>query len=107
MMTKPIRAKELQYPMIQFLIISIIVFFWGRGMGRGGYHTDICRVTCHVWMKDVDVYSDAFQGFVLSEVEKLSFIVNLFQNNVALVILAMLIFFSHETLISQKMRWGL
>ena len=58
-------------------------------------------------MKDVDVYSDAFQGFVLSEVEKLSFIVNLFQNNVALVILAMLIFFSHETLISQKMRWGL
>ena len=55
-------------------------------------------------MKDVDVYSDAFQGFVLSEVKKLSFIVNLFQNNVALVILVMLIFFSHETLISQKMR---
>ena len=55
-------------------------------------------------MKDVDVYSDAFQVFVLSEVEKLSFILNLFQNNVALVILAMLIFFSHETLISQKMR---
>ena len=59
-------------------------------------------------MKDVDVYSDAFQVFVLSEVEKLSFIVNyFFQNNVALVILAMLIFFSHETLISQEMRQGL
>ena len=58
-------------------------------------------------MKDVDEYSDAFQGFVLSEVEKLSFIVNLFQSNVALVILIMLIFFSHETLISQKMRRGL
>ena len=58
-------------------------------------------------MKDVDVYSDAFQVFVLSEVEKPSFILNLFQNNVALVILAMLIFFSDETLISQKMRRGL
>ena len=34
-------------------------------------------------MKDVDVYSDALQVFVLSEVEKLSFILNLFQNNVA------------------------
>ena len=62
-------------------------------------------VTCQVWMKDVDVYSDAFQVFVLSEVEKLSFILNLY--NVALVILTMLIFFSYETLISQKMRRGL
>ena len=105
MMTKPIRAKELHYPMIQFLIISIIVFL-GEG-GGGGNHTGTCRVTCQAWMTDVDVYSDAFQGFVLSEVEKLSFIVNLFLNNVALVILAMLIFFSHETLISQKMRRGL
>ena len=58
-------------------------------------------------MKDVDVYSDASQVFVLSEVEKLSFILNLFQNNVALVILGMLIFFSHETLISQEMTQGL
>ena len=56
-------------------------------------------------MKDVGVYSDAFQVFVLSEVEKLSFILNLY--NVALVILTMLIFFSYETLISQKMRRGL
>ena len=92
--------------MIQFLMISIIVFF-GEGGGGWGDPTGTCRVTCQVWMKDVDVYSDAFQVFVLSEVEKLSFILNLFQNNVALVILAMLIFFSHETLVSQKMRWGL
>ena len=106
MITKPIRAKELHYPMIQFLIISIIVFF-GEGGWGGGNHTGTCRVTCQAWLKDVDVYSDAFQVFVLSEVEKLSFILNLFQNNVALVILAMLIFFSHETLISQKMRGGL
>ena len=91
--------------MIQFLIITIIVFL-GEG-GWGGTHTGTCRVTCQAWLKDVDVYSDAFQVFVLSEVEKLSFILNLFQNNVALVILAMLIFFSHETLISQKMRGGL
>ena len=35
MMTKPIRAKELHYPMIQFLIISIIVFL-GEGGGGGG-----------------------------------------------------------------------
>ena len=35
MMTKPIRAKELHYPMIQFLITSIIVFF-GKGVGGGG-----------------------------------------------------------------------
>ena len=34
MMTKPIRAKELHYPMIQFLITSIIVFF-GKGVGGG------------------------------------------------------------------------
>ena len=108
MMTKPIWAKELHYPVIQFLIISIIVFFWEGGLaGGGGNHTGTCRVTCQAWMKDVDVYSDALQVFVLSEVEKLSFILNLFQNNVALVILAMLIFFSHETLVSQKMRWGL
>ena len=58
-------------------------------------------------MKDFDVYSDAFKFSVLSEVEKLSFILNLFMNNVALVILAMLIFFSHETLISQEMRQGM
>ena len=108
MMTKPIWAKELHYPMIQFLIISIIVFFWeGVWQGGEGNHTGTCRVTCQAWMKDVDVYSDAFQVFVLSEVEKLSFILNLFQNNVALVILAMLIFLSHETLISQEMRQGL
>jgi len=106
MMTKPMRAKELHYPMIQFLIISGIAIFLGRGVG-GGNHTGTCRVTCQAWMKDVDVYSDAFQVFVLSEVEKLRFILNLFQNNVALVILAMLIFFSHETLISQEMRRGL
>ena len=104
MMTKVIRAKELHYPMIQFLMIIIIVFFWERGVG-GGDPTGTCRVTCQVWMKDVDVYSDAFQVFVLSEVEKLSFILNLY--NVALVILTMLIFFSYETLISQKMRRGL
>ena len=36
MMTKPIRAKELHYPMIQFLIISIIVFFWEGGLAGGG-----------------------------------------------------------------------
>ena len=107
MMTKPIWAKELHYPVIQFLIISIIVFFWEGGLAGGGNHTGTCRVTCQAWMKDVDVYSDALQVFVLSEVEKLSFILNLFQNNVALVILAMLIFFSHETLISQEMRQGL
>ena len=107
MMTKPISAKELHYPMIQFLMISIIVFLGGRGVGRGNHTTGTCRVTCQAWMKDVDEYSDAFQVFVLSEVEKLSFILNLFQNNVALVILAMLIFFSHETLISQEMRQGL
>ena len=73
MMTKPIRAKELHYPMIQFLIISIIAFFGEGGWvwGWGGDHTGTCRVTCQVWMKDVDVYSDAFQVFVLSEVEKL------------------------------------
>ena len=70
MMTKPIRAKELYYPMIQFLIISIIAFFGEGGWGRGE-HTGTCIVTCQVWMKDVDVYSDAFQVFVLSEVEKL------------------------------------
>ena len=107
MITKPIRAKELHYPMIQFLIISIIVFFWEGGLAGEGNHTGTCRVTCQAWMKDVDVYSDAFQVFVLSEVEKLSFILNLFQNNVALVILTMLIFFSHETLISKEMRQGL
>ena len=35
MITKPIRAKELHYPMIQFLIISIIVFFGEGGWGGG------------------------------------------------------------------------
>ena len=37
MMTKPIRAKELHYPMIQFLIISIIVFFGEEGWGGEPY----------------------------------------------------------------------
>ena len=36
MMTKPIWAKELHYPVIQFLIISIIVFFWEGGLAGGG-----------------------------------------------------------------------
>ena len=36
MMTKPIRAKELHYPVIQVLIISIIVFFGGGVLGGGG-----------------------------------------------------------------------
>ena len=35
MMTKVIRAKELHYPMIQFLMIIIIVFFWEQGVGGG------------------------------------------------------------------------
>ena len=46
MMTKPISAKELHYPMIQFLMISIIVFLGGRGVGRGNHTTGTCRVTC-------------------------------------------------------------
>ena len=47
MMTKPIRAKELHYPMIQFLMISIIVFL-GEGGGGWGDPTGTCRVTCQV-----------------------------------------------------------
>ena len=61
----------------QGIIVNYCIFL-GRAVGRN--HAGTCRITCQEWMKNVDVYSDAFQVFVLSEIEKLSFILNLFQN---------------------------
>ena len=93
MMTKPIRAKELYYPMIQFLIISIIAFFGEGGWGGGAYrymYSNLSSVNERCWC--VFWCFSSFCSLRSRETLKLSFILNLFPNNVALVILAMLIF---------------